>query len=230
MSELENQRAAAEARRTYSARSDHPERDELMLRYLGAELHVARSGPSRPIGSQPSADKSDDTVAEANVPTSIVVGVDGSDSSRAAVKFALDEAVRRGAQLRVVWAFRPPEYWATAYGMPASPPLDEVTADLEREGRRIVGEVVREADAAAADVPVTVQALLGSPGKVLVEQAQDAAMLVLGHRARGGFRSVVLGSVGLHCVLHATVPVTIVRSTETSIPAARAEAASAGRP
>jgi nucleotide-binding universal stress UspA family protein len=54
----------------------------------------------------------------------IVVGVDGSDCARSALEFALDEATRRGAQVRVVWAFPPPEYWATAYGMPAPPPLD----------------------------------------------------------------------------------------------------------
>jgi nucleotide-binding universal stress UspA family protein len=230
MSELENQRAGAEARRTYSARSDHPERDELMLRYLGAELHAARSGPSYRVESEPLAENRADEVAESSGPATIVVGVDGSDSARSAVRFALDEAVRREAQLRVVWAFPPPESWATAYGMPAPPPLDELTTDLEREGRKLVDEVVGEGDPAAADVPVTVQALLGSPGKVLVEQAQNADMLVIGHRGRGGFRSVVLGSVGLHCVLHATVPVTIVRPDETSTPAAEAESASSAQP
>jgi nucleotide-binding universal stress UspA family protein len=57
---------------------------------------------------------------------------------------------------------------------------------------------------------VEVVALIGSPGKLLVEQALRADVLVLGHRGRGPLASVVLGSVGLHCVLHTACPVTIV--------------------
>jgi nucleotide-binding universal stress UspA family protein len=55
--------------------------------------------------------------------------------------------------------------------------------------------------------------VLGAPGRVLVEQARGAELLVLGHRGRGGVASVVLGSVGLYCVLHAPCSVTIVRPT-----------------
>jgi len=142
-------------------------------------------------------------------------------------KFALDEAARRGAHLRVVWAFFPAEYWATEYGMPIPRPFDEVTEDLERAGKQMVDEVVRASDGAGADVPVTVQALLGSPGEVLVEQAQNTDLLILGHRGRGRFRSGVLGSVGLHCVLHASVPVTIVRPMAHSTPVAHTPGSSA---
>jgi nucleotide-binding universal stress UspA family protein len=49
---------------------------------------------------------------------------------------------------------------------------------------------------------------------VLVDQSRDADMLVVGHRGRGGLRSAVLGSVGLQCVLHAAVPVTVVRPVQ----------------
>jgi nucleotide-binding universal stress UspA family protein len=140
----------------------------------------------------------------------IVVGVDGSDCSRTALEFALDEAVRRGAAVRVVLAMPETGYWATSYGM--SPSLvDELAADLEKVGREMVDSVVRERGGALADVPVEVRVFDGSPGRVLVEQAADADLLVVGHRGRGGFRSSVLGSVGLHCVLHASVPVTVVR-------------------
>jgi nucleotide-binding universal stress UspA family protein len=140
----------------------------------------------------------------------IVVGVDGSDCSRAALEFALDEAVRRGAAVRVVLAMPEADYWATAYGM--SPSLvDEMSADLEKVGRDMVDAVVRERGGALADVPVEVHALSGSPGRVLVDQSDSADLLVVGHRGHGGFRSSVLGSVGLQCVLHASVPVTVVR-------------------
>ena len=60
-------------------------------------------------------------------------------------------------------------------------------------------------------VPTELVTLPGPAAKALIDQSRDADLLVLGHRGRGGFKSAVLGSVGLHCVLHATCPVTIVR-------------------
>jgi nucleotide-binding universal stress UspA family protein len=224
MDDREDRRAEAEARHAASRRPDAPpERDALMLRYLGAEMYAAGTGRSGTGGAQPTPDAPG--VAE---PTHrrprVVVGIDGSDCARSALVFALDEASRRGADLHVVCAFSAPEYWATAYGMPAGPPLDELTRDIERVGRKMVDEAVGERDGAAAAVPVTVLALLGPAGKVLVEQSREADLLVLGHRGRGGLRSTVLGSVGLYCVLHAEAPVTVVRSTSSTAPAAEAAA------
>ena len=140
----------------------------------------------------------------------IVVGVDGSDCSRAALEFAFDEAVLRGAGVRVVAALAADAYWAASSGMSPSL-LDELKADLEKMARGMVDDLVRERGKAVADVTVEVRALDGAPGRVLVDQSRDADMLVVGHRGRGGFRSTVLGSVGLQCVLHASVPVTVVR-------------------
>ena len=140
----------------------------------------------------------------------IVVGVDGSDCSRTALEFALDEAVRRGAAVRVLSALPEAEYWATAYGMSPSV-IEEISADVEKVARDMVDEVVRARGGAVADVPVEVRAFGGSPAHVLVSESRDADLLVVGHRGRGAFRSTMLGSVGLQCVLHATVPVTVVR-------------------
>jgi nucleotide-binding universal stress UspA family protein len=142
----------------------------------------------------------------------IVVGVDGSDGARAALGYALDDAARRGAQVRVVSALEEPRYWAVAYGMsaPASVPMDEATVGLEKAVQHVVDEV-RAEHAASADVPVEVRALIGAPAKVLLEQARDADLLVLGHRGSGWFAGALLGSVALQCVLHAAGPVTIVR-------------------
>jgi nucleotide-binding universal stress UspA family protein len=148
----------------------------------------------------------------------IVVGVDGSDCSRTALEFALDEAVLRGAGVRVVAAAPEADYWAASYGL--SPTLiDEVLADLEKGARAMVDEVVRRRGGAVAEVAVSVRALGGAAGRVLVDQSRDADMLVVGHRGRGGFRSAVLGSVGLQCVLHATVPVTVVRPAQEPVAA-----------
>ena len=141
----------------------------------------------------------------------IVVGVDGSDCSRTALEFALDEAALRGAGLRVVAAAPEADYWAASYGLSPSL-LEELAADLEKTTQAMVDAVVRERG--GADVSVQVRAVAGSPGQVLVDQSRDADMLVVGHRGRGGLRSAVLGSVGLQCVLHATVPVTVIRPVE----------------
>ena len=96
----------------------------------------------------------------------IVVGVDGSDGSRAALEFALDEAARRGAAVRVVLAMPETDYWATAYAM--SPSLaEELSNGLEKVGREMVDDALRERGGAGPDIPVEVLALGGSPGHVL---------------------------------------------------------------
>jgi nucleotide-binding universal stress UspA family protein len=140
----------------------------------------------------------------------IVVGVDGSSGSRAALRYALDDAGRRAAQVRVVTVFDEPGYWAVAYGMSAPVAPSAVTVGLEKAARQMVDDV-RAEHPRRTDVPVDVRALVGPPSRVLVEQARDADLLVLGHRGLGGLASATLGSVGVQCVLHAPGTVTIVR-------------------
>lgn len=140
----------------------------------------------------------------------VVVGVDGSPEARAALGYALDDAARRGARVRVVTVSPAPDYWAIAYGMSMPSPTGEGDGGPEKAARHMVDEV-RRARRAAADVPVDVVALVGQPAAVLIEQARDADLLVLGNRGLGGFASALLGSVGLQCVMHASGPVTIVR-------------------
>jgi nucleotide-binding universal stress UspA family protein len=141
----------------------------------------------------------------------IIVGVDGSEGARTALEFALEEAARRSAAVRVLSALPEADYWATAYGMSPSM-LDELGADVERTARDMVDTVVRERGGALAAVPVEVRAVAGSPAHVLISQSRDADLLVVGHRGRGALRSALLGSVGLQCVMHASVPVTVVRT------------------
>ncbi|MBW0119458.1 universal stress protein [Pseudonocardia abyssalis] len=155
----------------------------------------------------------------------VVVGVDGSPGSRAAVEHALEDAARRGARLRAVVAAQLPEYWATAYGMVAPPPISEVLASARDAGQEMVDEVLAARPDLAARVEVSVEARAGAAGRVLLDAADGADVLVIGHRGRGAMSSAMLGSVGLHCVLHASCPVTIVRSTRVAEAVARPEAA-----
>ena len=142
---------------------------------------------------------------------SIVVGVDGSPGSRAALEFAMAEAARRGAALRVIAAVAVPEYYATAYGAYIPPPTEEFVADVRAEVQQFVDEVAARSDLATG-LLITVQARAGRAGEVLIEAAEGAELLVVGHRGRGSVASRLLGSVGLHCVLHASCPITVVRA------------------
>jgi nucleotide-binding universal stress UspA family protein len=159
----------------------------------------------------------------------VVVGVDGSPESHAALRFALEDAARRRTGVRVVSAYVPPEYWAVSYGLVTLPTLEDLVEDSAQVGQAAVDAAVADAPELAA-VPTEVVALPGPAAKALIEQAKDADLLVVGHRGRGGFKSAVLGSVGLHCVLHATCPVTIVRPERVAAPAPRIEEADEARP
>jgi nucleotide-binding universal stress UspA family protein len=155
----------------------------------------------------------------------VVVGADGSPGSRAAVEYALGDAARRGARLRVVAAAPLPEYWAMAYGMVAPPPACELVEAARDAAQELVDEVRAARPDLAPRVAVSVEAGAGSPGRVLLDAAEGADLLVIGHRGRGAVGSAVLGSVGLHCVLHASCPVTVVRPARVAEPVVRPEAA-----
>ena len=111
---------------------------------------------------------------------------------------------------------------AASYGVSVLPTIEEVVEDNLTVARDVLKTAVDDAPG-LSEVPVDVIALPGAPARVLVEQAQGAALLVVGHRGRGGFKSAVLGSVGMHCVLHATCPVTVVRPQQEPADAPRIE-------
>jgi nucleotide-binding universal stress UspA family protein len=135
----------------------------------------------------------------------IVVGVDGSETSERALHWAAEEARLRGASLRVVHAWF--EVFVDAYyAAPAIP---------EREATEQAEQVVLDKAVASfpdGSPPVDVEPLLvhGQPETVLLDAAKDAEMIVVGSRGRGGFASLLLGSVSQGVVHHATCPVVIV--------------------
>lgn len=147
----------------------------------------------------------------------IVVGADGSASGRAAIEYALQDAARHGREVRIVAVAQNQQYWADGYSMLATPAPEEIAWGM-RAAARLQLEEVRRARPELSVVPVTVEATTGAPGPVLVDVARGADLLVLGHRGRGAVRSALLGSVGLHCALHATCPTTIVRPTAVTEP------------
>jgi len=139
----------------------------------------------------------------------IVVGVDGSAGGRAALEFAAREAALRKARLRLVCAW---EIEPAVYGGGFAPTLDQGTVDSFRLG----AEAVVEKEVAAAkelqpEIDCDGRAVQGQPADVLLEEAGDADLIVVGNRGHGGFASLLLGSVSHQVVQHAPCPVTVVR-------------------
>lgn len=142
----------------------------------------------------------------------IVVGVDDSPGGRAALAYALREGRLRGARVEVVGAFARPEFWAgqAIPGWSMGPDLEEVREGVKAHVDRVVAEVRDEVGADAAGVTVLPHVVAGNAAAALLDSARNADLLVVGNRGRGGFASMMLGSVSLHCVLHAQCPVTVV--------------------
>ncbi len=137
----------------------------------------------------------------------IVVGVDGSASSKAALRWAIDQARLTGAVVEAVTAWEYP----AAYGYPA-PVLD---VDWKELATRLVTDAIAEVTAGSADVPVQDKVFQGNAARVLLDESAGADMLVVGSRGHGGFVEALLGSTGQHCVHHATCPVVVIRDSVT---------------
>lgn len=134
----------------------------------------------------------------------VVVGVDGSKHSDAAVEWAIDEADRHGADLIVLHAWGHP-YRMTDGGIAPGHDLAEVDAAIivdravEVAHERMVGAVERKL-------------VEGGATQSLLDEAETADMLVVGSRGRGGFRSMLLGSVAHAVSAHSRCPVVVVRT------------------
>lgn len=156
----------------------------------------------------------------------VVVGVDDTPLARRALARAVEEAVRMGARVEAVAAYRAPEYWSDLYAVMA-PPVGQTREEALERSRRIVDHVLAErADDARPEVAVEVEE--GRAGEVLARRAERATLLVVGSRSRNRMLGMVLGSVALHAVVHARCPVMVVHPDPTGHEGAPAvEAASA---
>jgi nucleotide-binding universal stress UspA family protein len=139
----------------------------------------------------------------------IVVGVDNSDGAKAALRFALEEAKLRGARLRAVHAWKFVPFGAT--GMEAGQPmLGAELADLQRGVEASFEATLHDAIPDPGGVDVERRIVAGTAAASLVEESRSADLLVVGSRGVGGFRGLLLGSVGQQVAHHAGCPVVIV--------------------
>jgi nucleotide-binding universal stress UspA family protein len=140
----------------------------------------------------------------------IVVGVDGSNTSRAALEWAYDEAAHHGASLTVVNAWHPPT-------LPMAPPYGQLPPeDYESQPRNealaLLEEFTSQLVPKTPAVDVRTSVVEGkNPAEVLIQRSDEADLLVIGSRGHGGFVGMLLGSVSQHLVAHANCPVVVVR-------------------
>jgi nucleotide-binding universal stress UspA family protein len=137
----------------------------------------------------------------------IVVGVDGSDGSKAALRWAVGQAEFTGAKVEAVAAW---EYPAT-YGWAPMYSDDETLPELTKKQ---VSETVRDTLGTEAADLIGVTVTEGQSAHVLLTSSAGADLLVVGRRGRGGFAGLLLGSVSQHCVHHASCPVVVVPRAE----------------
>ncbi|MDD7937541.1 universal stress protein [Actinomycetospora lutea] len=140
----------------------------------------------------------------------VAVGVDGSEGSRAALDYAMDEAARRGVGVHAITAYAGPDVWSTAEGL--VPDARVLHDAAQREATAAVQEVSAVRRERGRPVPeVRTEVAMGPASTVLLHHARGASVLVVGHRGRGGLASRFIGSVGLSAVIHADCTVVVVR-------------------
>lgn len=128
----------------------------------------------------------------------IVVGVDGSRASKAALTWAIQQAARTGAVIEVVTAY----YWFPM-------PIEEI--DFKALATHVIEDAIFEAPDSDTPVKIVPKVVPGNPGRVLVQEAVGAELLVVGNRGHGPVTEALLGSVSHYCVHHAQCPVVIMR-------------------
>jgi nucleotide-binding universal stress UspA family protein len=134
----------------------------------------------------------------------VVVGVDGSDHSKAALRWAATAATTLGCPLRVVAAWELPAGLVLPF-VPGTVSSEELGQQAERD----LAELVRDT---VGDRPgLELRAVKGSAVVALLDEVSPDSLLVVGSRGRGGFRGLLLGSVSRECVEHAPCPVVVTR-------------------
>lgn len=136
----------------------------------------------------------------------IVVGVDGSPASLAALEWAAQQATLTGAPLEVVTTWEWPQSFGWALPLPDYNPAEDAG--------RMLDEATQKVRTAHPGLEVRTSVVGGHPAPTLVDASNGASLLVVGSRGHGEFAGMLLGSVSSHCVTNAHCPVVVVRDTD----------------
>jgi nucleotide-binding universal stress UspA family protein len=137
----------------------------------------------------------------------IVVGVDGSPSADAALRWAVGQAELTGSTVDAVIVWQYPAALA-GFGMA---PMAISADDLRETAEKIAADAISKAVDPGSHVTVREQVVEGYPARVLLDVARGADLLVVGSRGHGELAEALLGSVSQHCVHHAPCPVVVIR-------------------
>jgi nucleotide-binding universal stress UspA family protein len=143
----------------------------------------------------------------------VLVGVDGSPQSVAALHWAARYAAATGAAVRAVFAWHYPAAAGEAPVGVAPEPVQHQAEDIERHH---LDDAIAQVYPPEARAEVDAQIAYGHPAQVLIDMSEKADLLVVGGCGHGAFTGMLLGSVSIHCVTSAFCPVTVVRGTEAS--------------
>jgi nucleotide-binding universal stress UspA family protein len=135
----------------------------------------------------------------------IIVGVDGSEASIDAVRWAVGQAKLTGSDLEVLTSWHFPSQYAEWVA-------DEI--DWDAQARALLEDSLATVHI-EKDMNVTRTARPGHPAAVLTEASSSADLLVVGSRGHDGFTGMLLGSVSTHVAAHAHCPVVVVRHRES---------------
>ena len=139
----------------------------------------------------------------------IVAGVDGSDSSLSALRWAIRQAGLTGAAVDAVAAWH---YPVTGYGyVPVGSGEDY---DFEAITEKVLADAISSSLEPGSDVRVRSHVIEGNAAQVLIDASDGAELLVVGSRGHGGFTEALLGSVSQHCVHYAHCPVVVIRGQD----------------
>ncbi len=139
----------------------------------------------------------------------VVVGVDGSASSLAAIDLAVREATLRRRPLCLVHAFIWPYLHVPLGPSPYGPP----EGGLRHQAERILADAYTRAHTTGPNLDIHGELVTGEAAAVLLHSSRTAELIVVGDRGLGGFTGLLIGSVAVQLAAHATCPVLVARGT-----------------
>lgn len=170
---------------------------------LGSTSHHAAAHASAPVAVIRGGTGTEDLDGHRDV----VVGIDGSRAARRALRWACDEAERRGVALTVVYAYEPAD-WSAA-GLVSDEAQERYRKGVEADAVEMVDRAIAELDIPATiDIERVVEP--GMPAAMLLRHSGINRLLVVGTHGRGALGRVLLGSVSHQCLHHAPGPVVVV--------------------
>jgi nucleotide-binding universal stress UspA family protein len=148
---------------------------------------------------------------EGNGQELVVVGVDGSAESVAALRWAARYATATGARVRALLAWH---YPGAVGGPPTVIAPEAVHEQTEAQMHETLDAAIAKAYQGQEAAAVEKSTTYGHPAQALIEASREADLLVVGHHGHGAFTGMLVGSVSIHCVTGAFCPVAVVRADD----------------